>query len=57
MQQVRKSVVRWFSHVVAKSQSAKPGKLAAQLPQLDEAQLQAVKGGTGASTQSPTKTW
>jgi hypothetical protein len=55
MQQVRKSVVRWFSHVVAKPQSAKHGKT--QLPQLDEAQLQAVKGGTGTSTQSPTKTW
>lgn len=57
MQQVRKSVVRWISHVVAKPQSAKRGKTGAQLPQLDEAQLQSVKGGVGESTQSPTKTW
>jgi hypothetical protein len=55
MQSVRKTLSRW----IAKTTGADKQQGSATKPVrvLDERELRAVKGGSGSSTSSPTKTW
>jgi hypothetical protein len=57
MQNVRKTVARWIATATGVQQQPPRSVKPAALRTLDEAELQAVKGGSGNSTSSPTKTW
>ena len=57
MQQVRKSLVRWISQIAGTAKRSVPESARAEPRALDAAELEAIKGGDGGPTASPTKTW
>ena len=57
MKQVQKTIGRWIQRFAGKSRSETTAQPARQLTALDSKALRQITGGTGESTQSPTKGW
>ena len=57
MKQVQKTIGRWVQRFAGKGRSETTVRPASRLTALDAKALRQITGGTGESTQSPTKGW